>query len=98
MKQGRVYVIDWLDHCDGADTGNAWIPIASTDAEPVHMRTVAYLVHKGPQAISVAHTMDDDHSTIPFTIVRSAIVSMQEIALPPPKFKAKRVRKEKVTP
>lgn len=98
MKIGRVYVIDWLDHCDGADTGHAWVPLSSTDAEPVHMRTVAYLVHRGPQAISVAHTMDEDHSTIPFTIVRSAIVSMQELTLPPIKLKAKRTKKAKVAP
>ena len=98
MKIGRVYVIDWLDHCDGADTGHAWVPLSSTDAEPVHMRTVAYLVHRGPQAISVAHTLDEDHSTIPFTIVRSAIVSMQELTLPPVRLRAKRAKKEKVAP
>lgn len=98
MKIGRVYVIDWLDHCESADTGHAWIPVTDTDAEPVHMRTVAYLVHRGPQAISVAHTMDEDHSTITFTIVRSAIISMQELILPPVKLKAKRKRKEKVAP
>ena len=96
MKPGRVYVIDWLDHCDSEDTGNAWVPISSADAEPARLRTVGYLVNRGRQAIAIAHTMDGEHSTAPFNIVRSAIVSMIELDLPPAKVKAKRIRKEKV--
>lgn len=94
MRVGRVYVIDWLDHCDSADTGNAWVPISGAEAEPARLRTVGYLVGSGKQAISVAHTMDGEHSTSPFTIVRRAIVSMQEIQLPPAKLKAKRAKRE----
>ncbi|MCC7112146.1 MAG: hypothetical protein IT382_22825 [Deltaproteobacteria bacterium] len=94
MRVGRVYVIDWLDHCDSADTGNAWVPISSADVEPVRLRTVGYLVSSGKQAISVAHTMDGEHSTSPFTIVRRAIVSIIELALPPAKPKAKHTKKD----
>ena len=98
MKPGKVYVIDWLDHCESEDTGNAWVPISSTKAEPARLRTVGYLVSREKQAISVAHTMDGEHSTSPFTIVRSAIVSMIELDLPPARVKEKRAKKEKVTP
>lgn len=95
MKPGRAYVIDWLDHCDSEDTGNAWVPLSHGSAEPARLRTVGYLVRRGPEAISIAHTMDATHSTAPFVIVRSAIVSMQELALPEPK--PKRAKKAKVT-
>lgn len=93
MKPGRAYVIDWLDHYDSEDTGNAWVPITGEPAEPMRLRTVGYLVSVGPRAISIAHTMDGTHSTAPFVIVRRAIVSMIELELPPAKAKTKRAKK-----
>lgn len=96
MKPGRVYVIDWLDHYDSEDTGNAWVPVSDAPVEPMRLRTVGYLISNGKEAISIAHTLDGSHSTAPFIIVRRAIVSMIEIELPPAKVKAARPRKEKV--
>lgn len=83
MKVGRFYCIDWLDHHDGEETGHAWHPLADVKAEACAMRTGGYLVKEGDDAIAVAHTMDDEHSSIPFTIVKAAIVRIVEINLPP---------------
>lgn len=98
MKPRAVYVIDWLDHYDSEDTGNAWVPVSSDPVEPIRLRTVGYLISSGKEAISIAHTMDGMHSTAPFIIVKRAIVSMIELELPPAKVKVKRQKKEKVAP
>lgn len=96
LKKRAVYVIDWLDHYDSEDTGNAWVPVSDDPVEPMHLRTVGYLISSGKEAISIAHTLDGSHSTAPFIIVRRAIVSMIELDLPPAKVKAVRQKKEKV--
>jgi len=91
MKPGRFYIIDWLDHHDGEDTGHAWWPLASVTAEGCHIRSGGYLVKEGDDAIAIAHTMDKDHSSLPFTIVKAAILQVVEIRLPPlPKPKKKK--------
>jgi len=84
IKPGRAYVVDWFDHWDSEDTGNAWVPISAFPPEPCRLRTVCYLVGKGRDAISVAHTMDGTHSTAPFVIARKAIISMIALDLPEP--------------
>lgn len=98
IKPGKVYVIDWFDHWDSEDIGNAWVPISPFPPEPCRLRTVCYLVGKGRDAISVAHTMDGSHSTAPSTIARAAIISMIELELPAPvepKARKKRAQKPK---
>jgi hypothetical protein len=90
IKTGRAYVIDWLDHCDGDDQGHAWFDLVDVEAKAVQLRTVGYLIKVARDAIAVAHTMDLTQSSLPFTIVRSAIVSMQELTLPEPLAKVRR--------
>lgn len=82
MRTGRAYVIFWLDHRDGADTGHAWHDLSKIDSPSMLLRSVGYVVKLTRRDVLIAHTMDDEHSTTPFTIVRRAIVSVTEIKLP----------------
>ena len=82
MKVGRAYVIFWMDHRDGEESGHAWHKLSEIDSPSVLLRSVGYVVKLNRKDVLIAHTMDDEHSTTPFTIVRRAIVSVTEIALP----------------
>jgi len=82
MRTGRAYVIFWLDHRDGADTGHAWHDLSKIDSPSMMLRSVGYIVKLTRRDVLIAHTMDDEHSTTPFTIVRKAIISVTEIKLP----------------
>ncbi len=82
MKVGRVYVIFWLDHRDGVDAGQAWHELSKIDSPSMLLRSVGYVVKLNRRDVLIAHTMDDEHSTTPFTIVRRAIISATEIKLP----------------
>lgn len=82
MRVGRVYAIEWLDHCDsGGD--HAWVNVSEIDSNAVLLRSVGYVVKATPESVVIAHTLQGGQASSPFTIVRSAIVGSSEIKLPP---------------
>lgn len=83
MKLGKVYVVDWLDHCEAKDSGQAWVEVADIDASPCLLRSVGFLVKLTAETIVLAHTLQNGQSSAPFTIIRAAIVREEEIRLPP---------------
>lgn len=93
MRAGRVYVIEWMDHCD-SNGENAWINVSDIDAGAVYLRSVGYVVKLTEESVVIAHTLQGGQASSPFTIVRSAVVRSEEIKLPP----MRRPKKAKVTP
>lgn len=88
----KAYVIDWLDHyVDPSST--AWTPVNSLSPAPVEVRSVGYVVKRDKKIVTIAHTLHEGEAIGLFHILRSDIVSMQRVALPPIKKKALKRRK-----
>lgn len=84
----RAYVIDWLDHADlGAD--QAWTDVEKIDAKPPLIRTVGFIVRETPDALVVSHTLHEGECSTPFLILKSAILSKEQLKLPPLRRKPK---------
>ena len=84
MKVGGAYVVDWLDHCQNAGETHAWIDRASVEPELALIHSVGFVVAETEEAIVITHTMDSTECLQPFSIVRAAIVRVQELRLTKP--------------
>ena len=88
MASPRAYVIEWLDHMDvGGDY--AWYNIAEIEAVAPRLRSVGFVVKETDEALYLAHTADEEQSSCPFLILKSAIVERREIRVNSPRRKPK---------
>lgn len=84
----RVYVIDWLDHCDlGAN--QAWTDVDKIESTAPLIRTIGFIVKETKDGIVVAHTLHDGQASTPFLILKSAIIRKEVVKLPPLRRKPK---------
>ena len=78
----KAYVIDWLDHYDdSADT--AWSSVEKIEPQPCLVRSVGFVVKQTPQVVTIAHSYHGGECSSPFHILRSCIVRMEPLSLPP---------------
>lgn len=78
----KAYVIDWLDHYDeSADT--AWSSVEKIHPKPAMVRSVAFVVKQTPEVVTIAHSFHEGECSTPFHVLRSAIVRMEPLSLPP---------------
>jgi len=82
VKTGKVYALDWLDHCEDS-SGPVWVDPAKIDTKAVLIRSVGFVIRLTDETVVIAHTLHGGESSSPFMIVRSAIVAETEIELPP---------------
>lgn len=76
-----LYYFEWLDH---ADTGeHPWQDVSELDAEPPLCRTVGWIVKRTPKSFVVAGTISDEQVSSTFILLRSCIVRMVALEVPP---------------
>lgn len=90
----KAYVIDWLDHYDdSADT--AWSSVEKIDPKPCLVRSVGFVVKQTTEVVTIAHSYHGGECSSPFHILRSCIVRMEPITLPPLRREPNRFNRKK---
>jgi len=81
----RAYLIEWLDHADLGNEG-AWQKADDLDTSAARVVSIGWLVRQTKETVVIAHSVGvggDRDVAGPMLIVRSAIVRMEPITLPP---------------
>lgn len=82
-RRPPLYVIDWLDHSDIGDPDAAWSPIADLELEPPICRTAGFVIKRTAKTIVITSTANEEDCSSPMNLLKSAIVFMQKMDLPP---------------